>query len=136
MPLNPLPTHLCDQVRSLSTQLEQLQSLLPVLPDQVDASTSEAANPSDIQQRIIRVQAQLQKIVATLAAVDIPPAVEQRLRSYQTEAHRRSRLLGIEAMRLKTAKQPNTIERVRSQIKAHLSQLQQFVQAIAGEVCP
>ncbi|MGI8936553.1 MAG: heterocyst frequency control protein PatD [Phormidesmis sp.] len=125
MPSAPSVSHLCDQVKALVRLLSGL-------------SVSLAADPLDanaIQQQQFQLQRQFQDILATVASADIDPAVEQQLRPHQTEAHRRLRLLGIEAMRLRTAKQPATLERQRSQLQTHLSELQKFVQAIADQVC-
>lgn len=88
-----------------------------------------------VQQQVAQLQQRFQQILAALAEADLAPAVEQRLRPHQTEAHRRSRLLGIEAMRLQTAKQGATIERQRSQLADHTKALQEFVQAMADEIC-
>ncbi|MGC1307797.1 MAG: hypothetical protein WA885_11245 [Phormidesmis sp.] len=118
----------------------QIQLLLQMLRSQDDmiARPPGPKKPPEaiaLQQQVARFQSQFQKTLAAIAETDFPPTVEQRLRPLQTEAHRRSRLLGIEAMKLKTARSPETLTTVRSQIKAHLQPLRQFVQAIADEVC-
>lgn len=83
-----------------------------------------------VSQQVAELSAQFQKILSTIASTNLTPQTEQQIRPYQTEAHRRLRLLSIEAMRLRTAKQPQTIEKGRSQLSAHLTQIQQFVQAM------
>lgn len=101
-------------------------------------SSSEAGssfNASAVLAQTTQLQQHFQKIVAAIAITPIDPKREQRLRPYQTEAHRLLRLMGIEAMKLKTAKQPETIAKGRSQLTMQLHQLQPFAQAIADEVC-
>ena len=88
-----------------------------------------------IDQSINQLQRQFQEIIAAAEAACIDPQIEQRVRPFLTEGHRRLRLAGIAAMQLRTAKQPVTVKKQRSLIQAHLSQLQQFAQAIADEVC-
>ncbi len=122
MPLEPSLSRLCEQLQSLLCGLNELVNHPPP-----DAAT--------VQRQVTQLQQQFQQTLVTVANADLDPAVEQRLRPHQTEAHRRSRLLGVEAMRLRTAKQTATINRQRSQIKDHAKQLQKFVQAMADEIC-
>lgn len=125
MPSAPSLNPLCDQVKALVRLLRELSVSLAADP----------LNAGTIQQQQVQLQGQFQSMLATAANADIAPMVEQQLRPHQTEAHRRLRLLGIEAMRLRTAKQPATLERQRSQLQTHLSELQKFVQAMAEQVC-
>ena len=80
------------------------------------------------------MQLRFQEIIKAVESAALPLAVEQKLRPYQTEAHRRLRLLSIEGMKLKTARSPATVAQVRSQLKDHLDQLEQFAIAMAKEV--
>ena len=75
-----------------------------------------------------------QNVVASLAAADLTPAMEQRVRPAQTEAHRLLRLMGVDAMRLSAAKQPETMERLRSQLLSQTERLQGFIEVIAQAV--
>lgn len=125
MPSAPSFGPLCDQVKALIRLLSELSVSLAADP----------LNAGTIQQQQAQLQGQFQSMLATAANADIAPTIEQQLRPHQTEAHRRLRLLGIEAMRLRTAKQPATLERQRSQLQIHLSELQKFVQAMADQVC-
>ena len=124
MPLSP--SHLCNQIQSLQQNLSELHALL---------SKNTDPDAAAVQRQAVQLQQQFQQILAAIAETDLTPAVEQRLRPHQTEAHRRLRLLGIEAMRLQAAKQAATVERQRSQIQAHTQALQQFIQAMADEIC-
>lgn len=151
MTSEPYPSRLCEQLQSLLYGLNELRSRLqPTLPENASSLPSvgpdagrltegSAKHPlpdkAAIQRQVTQLQQQFQQILVMIANADLDPAIEQRLRPHQTEAHRRSRLLGIEAMRLQAAKQTATIERQRSQVEAHANQLQKFVQAIADEVC-
>ena len=128
MPLSP--SHLCNQIQPLLQDLSELHALLG--EDTVAPSPPDAAA---VQRQVAQLQQRFQQTLAAIAETDLTPAVEQRLRPHQTEAHRRLRLLGIEAMRLQAAKQVTTVERQRSQIQAHTQALQQFIQAMADEIC-
>ena len=90
-------------------------------------SVSEQAN---------QLQAQFHDIVTVATTADMSPQIEQRIRPLKTEAHRRLRLLGVEAMRFQSAKQPANIEKCRTQMQAHLFQIRQFMQAIADVIEP
>ena len=128
MPLSP--SRLCDRVQSLLEGLKELHILL-----EADTVAPRPPDAVAVQRQVVQLQQRLRQILAMIAETDLTPAIEQRLRPHQTEAHRRSRLLGIEAMRLQAAKQTATIERQRSQLQAHTQALQQFIQVIADEVC-
>jgi len=120
--------------RSLTTLLSALQST-PLQSATAPSSDEELALPDSVWRQSNQLQQQFQEILATIDNNDLEPAVEMQLRPLQTESHRRLRLLIIEAMRLRTAKQPATVEKTRSQLSAHVSQLLQFAQAMATEVC-
>lgn len=125
--------------RSLATLLSVLQST-PLQSATTPSSDEESGDeksafPDSIWRQSTQLQQQFQEILATIDNNDLEPAVEMQLRPLQTESHRRLRLLSIEAMRLRTAKQPATVEKTRSQLSAHVSQLLQFAQAMATEVC-
>lgn len=137
MPSEPLPSHLCEQLQSLLCGLTELYTLLGSAFRESAPLSPSPRSPSAVtfQRQVTQLQQQFQQILAIIASLDLDPAVEQRLRPHQTEAHRRSRLLGIEAMRLQTAKQPATINRQRSQVEDHVKQLQKFVQAMVDEIC-
>ena len=113
---------LCEAVRSLLNDVCNLQAEI--------AENAQAA-PS----RVVRLQTQFQAIVARLSESDFAPAVERQLRPLQTEGHRQLKLAGIAAMRLKAAKQPTTVTATQSQVIEHLSQLQNFLEAMANELC-
>lgn len=124
MSSEPLASPLGSQLQTLLQMLAELSVTL--LTDPLEAGT--------VQQQIAQLQNQFQSIL-TATAADAGPSAKH-LRPYQTEAHRRLRLLGIEAMRLRTARQPATLERQRSQLQTHLTELQKFAQAMADQVCP
>ncbi|MEL6259588.1 MAG: heterocyst frequency control protein PatD [Cyanobacteria bacterium J06626_6] len=119
---------LCEQIRVFNESLE-------ILNQSLDQAISTTAETLPIESHLSQLRAQFQQIIADLADTDIELGIEQRTRSYQTEAHRRLRLLGVEAMRLRTAKDPVRSAAVRSQLQDHLDQLRQFTAAIAAEVC-
>ncbi len=113
---------------------KQLNEWLRSLGTLQQLMTDEASSPAVILQQVGSLQSQFQSIVSAIDAAELSPAVEQALRPYQTEAHRRLRLLSVESMKLRTARAPETVAQVRSRLKAHLDQLQQFASAIANEL--
>ncbi len=116
----PLGDRLDEWVRSLHT----FQQLI----------ADESGNMTMLFQQTHAMQPRFQEIIRAVESAALPPAVEQKLRPYQTEAHRRLRLLSIEGMKLKTARAPETVAQVRSQLKTHLDQLEQFAIAMAKEI--
>ncbi|MEO1393240.1 MAG: heterocyst frequency control protein PatD [Cyanobacteria bacterium J06634_5] len=134
------------QVDALLRSLENLQ--LSVTDDtaggDAEVASGKNLNAKDVQLKVAQLQQPFQGLFQALEGLDeqlekpsgMVPSTMQRLRSYQTEAHRRLRLLGVEAMKLRAAKQPDTVEKVRSQLSDHLAQLTQFTQAIADEIRP
>ncbi|MEL6551910.1 MAG: heterocyst frequency control protein PatD [Cyanobacteria bacterium J06621_11] len=126
---------LYDQLASFEQLLIQLKRQLQTsVQEQPTSPPTMNADAQAVSQSLRQLQNQFQAIISAVDSGDIDPKAEQSLMSYQTEAHRRLRLMTIEAMRLQTARQPQTVERVRSQLKDHLSQVQQFVQAMRREV--
>lgn len=117
--------------------LEGLSGLQKEVVSSAEAGSSFNAgfNAGAVQTQMIQLQQHFQKIIAAIAITPIDSEREQRLRPYQTEAHRLLRLVSLEAMKLKTAKRPETIAKGRSQLITQLNQLQPFAQAIAEEVC-
>jgi len=120
---------LSDQLASFEQSIERLQGLIGDVAES-DLSLDGAPNMAEISQQSALLPAQFQAIIAALNDAQLSPAVERQMGTYQTEAHRRLRLLGIEAMRLRTARQPASIARGQQQMSAHVSQLRQFVQAM------
>ncbi len=113
---------------------DQLEEWLRSLHSLQQLMADEAIDPAIILQQTSSLQPQFQSIVEAINIAELSPAVEQTLRPYQTEAHRRLRLLSVESMKLKTARAPETVSQVRSRLKTHLDQLQQFASAIANEL--
>lgn len=116
---------------------EEVRSLLNDIQSALSALEDEARKNEDrtVPARIVQLQSSFQKIVVSVAEFGLTPTVEQRLRPLQTEGHRRLKLAGIAGMRLKAAKQAETIATVEAQISEHLLQLQKFVEAMADELC-
>lgn len=127
---------LCQLAEEFVRSLEQLQQIADrPATTSTNKENVEQAQSTDILQRSLQLQTQFQEILAIVTTDDINPQTEARLRPLQTEAHRRLRLLSMEATKLKTAKQPATIEKTRSQLTRHLASLMQFAQAIQSEAC-
>ena len=114
------------EVNSLCNLAQQLLSQVGSLQQAMNQDAAEISPPASVQAQIVRLQRDFQRIVSDLDDADIDPAIEQRLRPCQTEAHRWLRLLGVNAMRLRTAKQPERIDQERSQLAHQLTQLHPF----------
>ena len=126
--------NICQLVQRFLTTAETLQASVGF---DTRAAISSRAEATLAPHKVLpQLQQQFQRIIAAIEDVHLDPQVEQRIRPFLTEGHRRLRLAGIEAMRLQAAKQPATVEKQRSLVQAHLDQLQKFAQAIADEVCP
>ncbi|MEL6604500.1 MAG: heterocyst frequency control protein PatD [Cyanobacteria bacterium J06614_10] len=121
---------LCERIGAFGKSLETFERCMLAAPETI------ASEKLSLAQQAGQLRAQFQQIITDLAEADISREIEQRIQPYQTEAHRRLRLLGVEAMRLRTARDPARLAAVRSQLQDHLKQLQQFTSAIATEVCP
>jgi metal-responsive CopG/Arc/MetJ family transcriptional regulator len=125
----------------LGDLLEHFLSELGQVQAEMTSANLSVANPSAnsvVQKQIVQLQQHFQQILKLIAEAVLQGVLqgehEQRLRSYQTEAHRLLRLMGIAALKLRTAKQLETWEQQRSHIETLLAQLQPFAQAIASEV--
>lgn len=117
-------TDLGDQLDEWVRSLHSIQQLVE----------DESGNITMLLQQTHAMQAQFQAIIQAVSSANLPATIEQSLIPYQTEAHRRLRLLSVTSMKLRTAKSPQTAAQVRSQLKDHLNQLQQFAIAMANEV--
>ncbi|MFK8182676.1 MAG: hypothetical protein AB8B99_04825 [Phormidesmis sp.] len=106
---------------SLSERLKAIHSEL---------STLHSTAAPQLQQQLLQCQSLFQKIVAQLAASDLTPEIEQRVRPAQTEAHRLLRLMGVDGLRLAAAKRPETLAKLRAQLLTQTESLQGFVQVI------
>ena len=133
----PLCSQLHDHLASFEQLLIQLQGQLqnPVQEQrsQTASPPSMNVNAKAVSQSLRQLQNQFQAIISAVNSGDIESKAEQSLMSYQTEAHRRLRLMSVAAMRLQTARQPQTVERVRSQLKEHLKQLREGLDV---QCCP
>lgn len=140
--LAPAESPLRDLIESLLVSLKGLQTAiaqpLPSCPQPTPQPAPQpipAANAVAIQQQVVQLQQHFQQIVAMLTEADFNGDQEQRLRPYQTEAHRLLRLMGVTALKLRAAKQIETWDQQRSHLAVQLNQLQPFAQAIADEIC-
>ncbi|MEM6449337.1 MAG: hypothetical protein AAF703_03385 [Cyanobacteria bacterium P01_D01_bin.105] len=122
-------------LEALQNQLSDLEGsgLDETAIDRATATAQSAARP-DIRDRLLQCQPMFQQVMSCLAEVRLTPAVEQRLRPAQTEAHRLIRLMGVDAMRFQTAKQPESFEKVRAQLLSKTERLQGFVQVLAKAI--
>jgi hypothetical protein len=139
--LNSEPTDapLRDVIESLLARLKVLQvAIQPIQPISIrpiqPIQPIPAANAVAIQQQVVQLQQHFQQLVTMLAAADLSGDQLQRLRPYQTEAHRLLRLMGVVALKLRAAKRIETWDQQRSHLASQLNQLQSFAQAIADEL--
>ena len=96
---------LCEEVRSLLNDVKNIQSDLDL-----SQKTSQVADgDKTLSNKIVQLQLKFQKVLVSLSEANLSPEVERQIRPCQTEGHRRLKLAGIAAMRLKTARQAETI---------------------------
>ena len=93
--------------------------------------TASTDSKMDRTATVVQLQQQFSQVIAAIAATSLSEAQNAQLRPCQTEAHRRLRLLGVEVMKIRTAKQPETLAATRSQVIGHLEEIQAFVQKMA-----
>jgi len=99
--------------------------------------TAEAIAPTDntnggFQAPVTELQSFFQAELLTLAGDDLAPAVEQRLQSFQVEINKQLRLLGMDVLFLKSARQVTTIAQRRSQMGDRVQLLIQYCDALVG----
>ncbi len=127
---------ICQQANDLQQQFQSILSVLSAAASSESASSESASSESASSESASSESASSESASSESADLEaIAPAVAQRIQPYQTEAHRRLRLIVIESMRLRTARSPASIDRGCSQLLRHLNQLQQFTQAMIAEVC-
>ncbi len=139
-------SQLCDLLEDFLAALGAVQSAITLTSTVTNSSVVSSVIPLNstlnavaVQKQVLQLQQHFQRIIELLsesvAQSDQQGDQEQRLSSYQTEAHRLLRLMGVVALKLRTAKQPETLEQQRSLLEIQLNQLRPFAQAIADEVC-
>lgn len=142
-----MPISLCDQLEQMVRSLSTLQQSVQQSEEQLTRHHSESLRNSTetvgldrkaielVWQQSTDLLPHFLEILEKLESADIAPQTEQQIRPYQTEAHRRLRLIKVEAMRLRTARQPMTVRKSYEQLTNHVAALQQFAEAIAREIC-
>lgn len=113
------------------TLLNRLDSLTLTVGQGAEGLDVESLDVHSTQTEIAQLQPLFQALLQAIEQAELASADRQRIRPFQTEGHRRLRLLGVAAMQLRSAKRPETLVRVRSQLQAHLTQLHSFIQGIA-----
>lgn len=140
------------QYEVLLAALEQLR--LSVLPEaredrgrasgtEPQMAAAEAASPSPIpvgitsadssvdafREGVTAITQQFQQILG-LGLAEVDEAIALRLQSIQTEISKQLRLLAMDTMFLKTARQPETNQQRRQQIGDRLNLLERYCEAI------
>ena len=137
-------SRLCSQLENMKRSLNTLEQNLQQLATHLN--TADPAAPIDksqdkspvepIWQQSLQLLPQFLEILELLDTTERSLTARQQIQTYQTEAHRRLRLLQPEAMRLRTARQKATLDKGCAQLLAHVCEIEKFVAAIAQEVCP
>lgn len=109
-----------DPLAALLARVQTLQQKLDQTP----------LDKSSICALITQLQTQFQDVMQPGSESSDAAAQTQSSLPMLTEAHRWLKLLSIEGMKLRTARQPSSLEKVRSQIKSHLNSLLPFLTAL------
>lgn len=111
-----------------------MRNQLGVSKDDDKRTAADATASFEMKQALTHCQSAFQGIVAHLGVFDFTPTVERRIIPAQTEAYRLLRLANVNAIRLSAAKQPETVERLRSQLLSQTESVIGFVQVIKSAV--
>lgn len=112
-----LPQVYCQHYQTLQQALEQLQGRVA----QVNSESTDVS--SELMAEFLKIQDFFQSQVANLNPDLLRPEMQSRVGSYQTEINKQLRLLGTDLMFLKSARQANTAEQRRTQIRDRLNTL-------------
>jgi hypothetical protein len=105
------------------TFLQALQSLAAHLEQPERSKES-------LQEDFAVVQQVFEQNVIILRATDLDDQTASRWQSVQTELHRTMRLLQMDRMRWQVARQPETAQRRRTQVRDRVNQLIQYCQTL------
>ena len=132
--------HSTESAKQLNAQitvfLQQLQSLIADFQPQATENSSKSkalesvasTSTANAPVQVMQLQQQFLQVIEAIAATSLSESQSVQLRPCQTEAHRRLRLLGVDVMKLKTAKQAETRAAAHRQIVAHLEEIRAFAQ--------
>ncbi len=83
-----------------------------------------------LRQSFLLTQQFFQQQIVSLDAGDLEPALEPRVRSYQTEMSKQLRLLGMDVIFLQAARQPGTVQERQMQLRDRIQTLQRYCDTI------
>lgn len=83
-----------------------------------------------LRQSSLEAQQFFQQQIVSLDAGDLEPALEPRVRSYQTEMSKQLRLLGMDVMFLQAARQPETAACRQEQLSHRIQTLISYCNAL------
>ncbi len=116
----PLPYHQC---------FKELQQLLVKL----ESAVRSGATPVDLRAALTQMQQFFQSRVLSLNLGALPPELEHRVQSFQVEIDKQLRLLGMDLTFLQAARQVETIEQRRHQVKERIGILSRYCDGLLAE---
>ena len=107
--------------------------------DQI-AQTIAQANDERYREHAVVLQAEITDLqqffrlhLLSLSLDEFAPSMQHWMQSYQVECDKQLRLLGLDAMSLRAARQPATIAQRQQQVSDRLSTLQRYCAAVLGK---
>lgn len=87
-------------------------------------------NAPTLQSETTNLQNFFREHILSLPMAELTPSLQHWVQSYQVECDKQLRLLGVEAMRLRAARQSATIEQRLQQVRDRLDTLQRYCTAV------
>lgn len=109
---------------------QRYQEFKQILEQLQQTAASSQLDAPRLRQRFLLVQQFFQQQIMSLDADDLDPALESRVRSYQTEMSKQLRLLGIDVIFLQAARQPGTVQERQLVLCDRIVSLQRYCDAV------
>lgn len=109
---------------------QRYQEFLKALEQLQQTAAATQPDVPRLRQRFLSVQQFFQQQIVSLDAGDLDPALEPRVRSYQTEMSKQVRLLGMDVIFLQAARQPGTVQERQLMLCDRIVSLQRYCDAI------
>lgn len=86
-----------------------------------------------LQSRFLKAQQFFQQGIVSLELQGLSPAVATQVQSYQTEINKQLRLLGMDVMFLKTARQSVTAQQRQAQLRDRIDLIIRYCETLLGD---
>lgn len=90
-------------------------------------------DPTALQSQFLELQQFFQRQMIGLDLAELPPAMQAKVHSYQVEANKQLRILGMDVMFLQAARQPATMQQRQAQMIDRIDTLLRYCEAVLGK---